>query len=211
MGLAAAGQLVLVASGSAGLHVLDLRHPDKPVKLSHYEMRGYARKVRVRGELAFVAAGRAVHLFRLAGGRLTFIATHRARGRVHELLPLKDRLVLAEGVEGVSVVDLSKPARPTLLGRFKVQHTARGLALVQGLLLVADGRKGVLTVDLKDPRQPREVYRYPAGRSVNAVCAAGRTVYAANDRDGLLILALDPWGRLIYKGVLPTVPLLLSK
>ena len=42
-------------------------------------------------------AGRAVHLFRLARGQLTFVATHRARGRVHDLLPLRgSRLALAE-------------------------------------------------------------------------------------------------------------------
>jgi hypothetical protein len=204
MGIAAVGKLALVASGTAGLHVVDLSDPASPVKVAHWETEGYARAVRVSGDLAFLADGlRGVHIFRMNGKQGTYLSTYRSRGHVHGLFAAAKRMVVAEGTSGVSVVDITDPKKPTMLGRSGILDTARGVDVVKTFALVADGTKGIVSLDLSDPKAPRQADRFRPKRSVNALTAVGDTVYVANDYDGLLILKLDAAGKLTLAGTLP--------
>jgi len=205
MGVAGDGHHVLVASGTAGLQVVDLQDPARPRRVAHLDTPGYARAVRARGDRVFLADGRAgARIFKLVGGRPVPVSRIPTKGHVFDLAvnAAGTELVLAEGHAGISRYDVSSPDTPRLAGRLPVRDTARGIALYKQRLAVADGTRGLAVVDVTD-KGLREVGRHTPERSVNSVVLVGNLAFVANDYDGLLILKISPGGKPACAGSLP--------
>lgn len=56
-GVAVAGEIVLAATGSAGVQILDVSDPSHPRRIGKYDTPGYAEGVAVMGRYAYVADG----------------------------------------------------------------------------------------------------------------------------------------------------------
>ena len=205
---AAAGNKLLVSSGSSGLHLLDISNPAAPRNLDHWETSGYARTVRVSGDLAALADGdEGVHLFRLEGERLRLLASFRprsAQAHAFDLAFSGSLLLVAAGPAGLLVFDIGKPERPRPLAALRMRDAARGVSVQGRRAAVADGTAGVALVDLSNPAAPRETGRYKPERSANRVLLEGELAYVANDYDGLLILRAPKSGDPAPVGSLPS-------
>ena len=62
--------------------------------------------------------------------------------------------VVAGGESGVSVLDLSNPAAPTVVARYEGVRYAFDVELTSGTVYVAAGEQGLVTLSLADPSQP---------------------------------------------------------
>jgi hypothetical protein len=208
MSVAAAGtNKLLVASGSAGLHLLDIRKPTAPRRLDHWETSGYARAVRVAGDLVALADGdEGIHLFRLKGEKLALLSTMKSRSPLAHAFDLAfsgPLLLVAGGQAGLLVFDVAKPDKPRPVAGLKMRDAARGVSVHGQRVAVADGTAGVAMVDISTPSVPRETGRYKPERSANRVLLAGELAYVANDYDGLLILRTPADGNPVPLGRLP--------
>jgi len=119
------------------------------------------------GDVLWVAGGSSGAVYgvdvsdRAAPRLLTEIA---AANEALALTVQESSLIVAQGDAGISIHDISNPARPRLLSRLPLQGRAQGLDAADhggGFLLVAAGRTGVHGVSLLDPSNPFQAWTAP--------------------------------------------------
>ena len=176
--LAADGGRIFVAS-DAGLEVLDVRNLDAPRHLGVIPAGDALDAVAVAGDRLFASDGDEVHCWRL-GSEIG--AARRVGGCAVDLcgrLTLAgDLLFVAADCEGMIVVDVSDPARPSRVGLFEGPGDVTRIALSGDRALVADYTGGLSIVDVSNPRRPRSLGEWDEG-IVGDVAARGGVAYAA--------------------------------
>lgn len=186
MHLAQQGDLLYLALGDffnahgskAGLAVVDVANPRKPVVLSIW-----TSERTLRGAAAVAVRDRYVYLGAMNQGVLIFDAKDpRAVRKVAGILPDPD-------------FPRKKPG--------KIQYpNARGLAIQDGFLYVAYDAGGLRVIDVSNPLTPREISRYVNARmgnkqqAYNNLAIDGSTVYVAVDYAGMEVLDVRDPGRI---------------
>ena len=151
----------------------------------------------------------------LGAKNMLFILDLSGDGQAGELgrLPLPDgprQIAVQDGLaylalhdEGLLIVDVSRPAVPTLVGVVGGAVGALGIALSGPLAYVATVRRGVVIYDVSDPARPRKVGRLPTPDWAMEVVVRGHLAYVAGRSAGLLIYDVsdltDP--RLVSEGL----------
>lgn len=93
---------------------------------------------------------------------------------------------------GLSIVDLSDPDRPQLVGWWAGVVDLTGVAVVGNRALLTDRREGLLVVDISDLAAPVELGRLPVSGGVTSVVASGSLAFVATDRRVLVVDVSDP-------------------
>lgn len=152
-GVAADGGYAYVASGGAGLHVVDASDPANPVRLATLDTAGNANDVRVDGTVVYVADGPAgVAIVDVGDPSAPFLlAQIDTPGTATDLAVESGVLFVADGGTGVVAIDVSDPAAPGLLDTIDTPGTARGIDVEGGWVVVADGNGGVRVIDGRAP------------------------------------------------------------
>jgi len=93
---------------------------------------------------------------------------------------------VADGSEGIKIVDISAPDTPTLIGGF---HTAaaRDIAVRGGYAFVADGERGLKVLDVSDPRYPAEIGMRKT-MDARAIALEGDIAFVADGSSGVKII-----------------------
>ena len=143
--VAASSRFAFAVDAPTGLYALDPARPGPPEAIGQIQSAAAPSMIEVMEQggrvIACLVGGGAlqlydvtdpakpVHLtsFKTPGGRPARIALDGARG------------YLADGREGVQIVDLSNPSSPTLVGSIKTAAPARDVAVGGGLVVVAVG------------------------------------------------------------------------
>jgi len=164
--VAVAGDFVFLASGGAGLSVVDVTNLQAPVLVAQAATPGSANDVRVAGAVAYVAEDVGLQLMDVSDpahparlGSLSFPGGDQAR------LAVAGNLVyLADMNFGLHVVDVTNPMQPVQVGSLALAGTPRavslggtglgGFALTGSYAVVACGDGGVAVVDVGDPAAP---------------------------------------------------------
>ncbi len=94
---------------------------------------------------------------------------------------------LADGVDGLRILDVSDPTHPVEVGFLETAGPAIGVTLSQGRAYVSDTLRGLRVIDVRDPTQPTEVGWYDTGGFANGVALSGTRAYVA-DGGGLFVL-----------------------
>jgi len=110
-------------------------------------------------------------------------------------------LLVADGEMGLTVVDISDPDAPRVMGRCATPGSANHVAVEGQYAYVAAGEAGLCVVDLSDLTRPRLVGR---------VDTPGSALRLSID-DGLIYLADGPGGVRVFDLRHQTVPLVLAK
>jgi hypothetical protein len=78
------------------------------------------------------------------------VSTFEKAGKLHALL--------ADGVKGLKIIDISDPSKPVLKGSLETDGTAYNVRYFKNAgncyALIADGNKGLKTVNITDPSKP---------------------------------------------------------
>jgi len=97
------------------------------------------------------------------------------------------------GDRGLTVIDISDPAAPTVVGYVDTPGWAQDVAVMGQLALVADGLAGLQVIDVSDPRQPRRLGELATGGNAVAVAVADSRVLVAAQQGGLVLVDVtDP-------------------
>jgi uncharacterized membrane protein len=172
-GVVVSGDTAYVASGSSGLHLLDVSDPVNPVEIGLFDSPGEAG-----GVLADGSAGlRIVDVMDPADpSELGFYETP---GRPVELFVSENYAYMAEYNEGVLILDVSNPITPTLAGTYQYSTTgyANDVFVQDDYAYVADWTGGLRIVDVSDPANPVEVSVYADLPNVWQVFVAGDYAY----------------------------------
>ncbi|MES1243886.1 MAG: Ig-like domain-containing protein [Acidobacteriota bacterium] len=194
-GVAVSGDQAYVASGAAGLHVVDVSSLDEPVLRGTANTPGNANDVRVEGDLAYVADGPSgLQVIDVSDPSAPSIVGSRdTPGTATDLVVRGNFVYVADGAAGLQVIDVSNPSAPSIVGALDTPGNARGIDAtdaVDDLVVVADAEGGVHVIDVSNPVSPAllgSTHTRPGSFSAAAdVVVRDRLAYVADGADGSL-------------------------
>jgi len=150
------GGFAFVASGSAGLVVVDIADPVFPTVVATLDTPGNANDVRVVGNLAFVADGSSGLQVADVSDPLhpRIIGSVDTPGSANDVA-VNSEVLVADGSAGLQVISVANPAAPMILGSLDTAGTAKGVAVEGTVAVVADGTGGARVVDVSTPSSPQ--------------------------------------------------------
>ena len=154
-GIDVQGDYAYIASGAAGLLVVDVSVLSSPTLVAVVDTPGNANDVRVEGDRVYVADGaNGVLIFDLSTpANPTLLGSTVTPGVATDLAVEGDTVFVADE-SGLAIVDATNPASPVLVGSSATPGRARGVDVEGGLAVVADTRSGIHVFDVSDPGQP---------------------------------------------------------
>jgi len=165
------GRLLLLADGAAGVRAFDISRPDRPLEIWSCDSGGDARNMALSGDLILVANGAAGMCILGPDGRSSS-SVIPAQAGIHQddgidvigrvgvgdvargVDAAGDVAFLAASKEGLYIFDISEPARPIELGRFKPERAVNRVAVSKGRAYLANDSAGLVILDIKDPAHP---------------------------------------------------------
>ncbi|MDB4391605.1 leucine-rich repeat protein, partial [Akkermansiaceae bacterium] len=94
---------------------------------------------------------------------------------------------VADGQQGLTVVNVGDPESPTLAGNYDPSWDIGDVAISGGYAYLANQSGGVRVVSIADPSNPTEVAQYNTAGSARGIDVSGNYAYVA-DGSGLVIL-----------------------
>lgn len=206
LSIAIGGTVAALPAHARGIHLVDIKDPERPRLLATAPTRGQAYDaVFLGGRLAVASWKGGLELF-----DLTDPAAPRPLGRAATHSNARSVAALPGGVVvtgswsatdfeggdpdyGLEFWDIQTDP-PTRLAELKTPGWAGDLATQGTLVFVADGPGGVRVVDAADPRAPRELGSLATEvRAYGIDVAAGGRLYVADNAGGLFVVdAADP-------------------
>ncbi len=215
MQTAAADGLLYVAAGAAGLHIIDVRRPQTPTLLATLDTPGIAASVTVSGSLAFVADRRAgllvvdthdptdPQLLATVAADSPAAEGTAAQGTAIGVTAWMTSVLLADGLAGVQIYDVSAPDAPRRLAGYATNSAANSLLLNGSILYVAAGWQGVLALDLSDLHNPRLAGSFDTPGYAHDLQLVGGLLYVADGDAGLQIVQVDTQQALAHILLIP--------
>jgi hypothetical protein len=178
------GSRALVVDHMKGIVEVDITNPAKMTSPGSFFLDGYARDVVASGALAFaVDSPTGFYVFDLARpGPLEPIAVMQdgtALRTVDVTTGEGSRLAVLVGGGTLQIYDVSDPAKPIALPRYKTPGMAQRVALQGRLAYVADGAAGLTVLELSNPRQPMVLGSHPTATAARDVAVADSLVLVA--------------------------------
>lgn len=176
-----------VANGAAGLRIVDVRDPDRLVKVGEFRTVGGASDVVVVGDYAFVADSSAgvysIDVRTVSTPRLD--RRYRTPGSIHRVQVI-GQLAYVVGSE-LQIVDVSTPFEPRVVGGIALASPSIGLHVTDNLAYVAVEYNGVQVFNVSNPANP--ILRTTFDHSVEArdITVVQDRAYISDAQEGLQI------------------------
>lgn len=177
------------------IRALDLSNPASPVLLGEHITDGYARQIKVVGDLVYVANDSSgMHIIDFSNPASPVAAgTSDVDGvSVWGLDVVGTTAYLGCDLEGIHVVDASSPATPVLLGAAETSGYARHMAVSGDLAHAAGSYTGYRAYDITDSSRPLLVgtYAYFAATYITQVVIDGDYAFVADGSSGMDIVKI---------------------
>jgi len=179
-----------------GIYELDVTDPADPVQESEVRTAGFAHKMAFVGDLLYVTD--------LAGGLRILDTSGEETVELSRLdVPPNTQFVALEGDfayvadadfggTGLTIIDVSDPADPQIVGSFASANQAFGLDVVTDgedvTVYLANGFSGIVVLDASDPANVTELGGFPFGANAFDVAVRDGVAYVASFGGGMLTL-----------------------
>lgn len=187
------GDRFAVAFGT-GLYIYDVVDPSSPTFLNRYPY-GFAPSSRfaLSGSTMYNADDGLLRIYELTDDGLLHLKGQTPVPGSPGCLDQNGSLaVIAGGPDGLSVVDVSNPSAPFVVGWFPGVGSIIDVRLEGEFAFAIDDAFGMVVVDLSDPAHPREVGVF-AAEQARSVDVQGATACVAFGQGGLAVLDVsDP-------------------
>ncbi|MHB8077760.1 MAG: FlgD immunoglobulin-like domain containing protein [Candidatus Krumholzibacteriia bacterium] len=188
-GVACVGDLAYVATGSAGLQILDLSRPDQPLLRGAAPSAHPALRVAVADGLAVVLEGTyGLELFDVGDPDAPVaLGALDTPGDARDVRLSGGHAFIADGPAGLTVVDVRDAALPVVVGRQALLADAVSLDLTGDLACLGLAWGHLAVVDVSDPAAPapRGLFSEGSSRIYQQVVAVGPLVWVALQGAGL--------------------------
>jgi hypothetical protein len=179
------GERVFVVGSPNGLAVFDISG-EAPIR-TWVQTNSDACGLHIEGNMAFVAACKdGLQIFNITDPDLpVLISSLQTPGSAWDVWVHDGFAYLADFDAGMTVVDVSNPAEPLLVGTTTWVDHDQTAEIIRGegeVVFIAAGPLGLVIIDVSDPYQPVVASRY---HPVRINCAEGLAV-----KDGVLYLAV---------------------
>jgi len=113
-----------------------------------------------------------------------------------------NHLFVADGGEGLKVLDLADPALPIPAGELATGGWTRDLAIEGSRMIVSAGSAGLLLVDITTPWAPEIIHTYATPWTVEAVAISGDLACFSDSENQLQVLNIADPGAFEWLGAL---------
>jgi hypothetical protein len=125
--------------------------------------------------------------------QLTFFGWYDTAGDPADIEIEGDLAYIADATAGLTIIDISNPAYPTLVGSYDTPDNAQGVWVHGDLALVCDRDEGLLILDISDPATPSYVGSYNTAGACFDAEVAGIYAFVADALQGLAVFDIsDP-------------------
>jgi hypothetical protein len=151
------GAIVILALAAGAIHGAEAR-ADSNLTLAGTLAPGEPSSIEIRGDLAYVAAGRRFNILDIGDPQsISLVSSTPLTGVSSELVVNGDLVYLMEGAAGISIYGVTSPEAPVRLGGTATSGTALAGELFGNLLFIAAGDGGLLVVDVYNPGAPAQL------------------------------------------------------
>lgn len=174
------------------LSVVDL-NPES-LKLFYKFRTDYIYDLAVKGQYAFAAQqNQGLRVFDITVATPTIFSSHAIPGGAYGMAFSGDRLLVTTGLNGLIVLDTSKPYDMPRVGSLNLDGFSRQISVDGSLAIVAAGDTGAHIIDVTNPGDPAFISTIKESCTVESVTLSGSTAYLACGINGLRIVDLkDP-------------------
>lgn len=208
------GQAFL-AEREGGFQLVDVRDPARPQLLDRIDSPGRVTHLDRLGDRVALAAGPGgLQLLALTGATVELQGAYLVGGDSTELAVAGDNLYLGN-TDGLTLVDISTPARPQAVGNIELPGAVTTIAISGTLAFVGStlSKEGnyrderLLVVSLDDPTAPvvRAAITFPSA-AVRDLLLVGSTLYVATANLGLQAVDVATPDAPVVLGAVPDVP-----
>jgi hypothetical protein len=111
-------------------------------------------------------------------------------GKAYGITVVGNYVYIANGTEGLRIVDVKDPANPIEVGSYDTPGQATGVVVAGRYAYIADGTEGLRIVDIKDRSNPVEVGLYDTPGQASGISVERKYVYIADGNAGLRIISV---------------------
>ncbi|HEX2946106.1 MAG TPA: hypothetical protein VHT96_09135 [Clostridia bacterium] len=181
------GKTLYAAAGDAGLYIVDISDPLKPLKKGIYTSSGYAEALEVKGSIAYLANGK-------EGLQIIDVknpAAPVALGQVYKNKYAFDVVIsgnyayIAAADDGLLLADISNGGVPREVASCDTPGIARNVKASGEYVFVADDWKGVAIVKVDKPDMPVLIKNIPTAGRAHGLALNGNHLYVADAYMGL--------------------------
>jgi hypothetical protein len=123
-------------------------------------------------------------------GSATETGFYNTPGQASGVAAYGDYACVADGDEGLQIIDISRPASPAWQGQFPTTGYAEDVVAIAGIALVAAGNQGLVLVDFSTPTSPVELGSYDTPGYTTDVAIYEDHAYVLDYGWGLTVLGL---------------------
>lgn len=142
---------VFVTGEGSELIVVNVKDAYQPFTLGRYPIEGSGEDVLVRGEYAYVVTGKTsyggrngVSIFDIRWSGIPILEQFvETFGKATRVAVSDNTIYVAQGVDGLEVIDVSDPLNPEKIGAFGTDYEITDIAVDNGFLLVSEGDAGI--------------------------------------------------------------------
>jgi parallel beta-helix repeat protein len=187
LGVTVSGSYAYVATGTAGLHVVDITVPSNPLEVGAWNSPGFAEGVTVSDSIAYLADGPyGLRVVDVSNPAVPVEIAHAYdMNYVYDVVVSGRFAYVAAGGAGLLVVEISNPTYPVEAGAYDTPGNARGVAVQNDRAYIADERYGLQIINVSDPLHPALFGAMQTYGWVFDVAVSGSLAYVAAAFGGL--------------------------
>ena len=118
-------------------------------------------------------------------------ADGRTYGNANGVTTSGDYAYVADGIDGLIIINIKDPANPTLAGNFNTGGFVHDVTTSGDYAYVADGTSGLTIINIEDPTNPTYVYNYDTPGNSRDVTISGNYAYVADGANGVTIINME--------------------
>jgi hypothetical protein len=129
-----------------------------------------------------------VSMYLDVGNRKAVLGSVDTPGYAFSIAVVDHRAYVADGDNGLHVIDISNPASPQVIGSVDTPGDAYGLTVADNRAYVADGGGGLQVIDIGNPANPQIIGSVDTPGTAWGVTVMGSRAYVADGSGGLQVI-----------------------
>lgn len=182
------GNDAYIADGSTGLRIINITNKTGPYETGFYKTPGFASDVAVAGSSIFVSDAESLLIFNVYHPTVLVGSYSAAPGQAIAVDVAGSYAYIADGEDGLRIINVSDPAHPNETGSFKTPGRAVDARVKGNTAYIAEGDKGLYIANISDPANPQLEGFWDTPGAGSGVEVTGQLALIADGYSGLRII-----------------------
>lgn len=197
-----AGNFAYLASGDAGLVIVDISNRANLILAGSYKTAEAAKDIFIDGSYAYVAAEQSLEILDVSVPSAPALVKSLKFKKATHVYIHNGVAFVTDDLVGLIVIDVSSPANPSLINSYKVKGRYSGITVQAPYLYVTDRNLGLYILDISNQRDIKLVNNYyEAGSDYFDISVIGNIGYLMDLKRGLRTLDITDPMNLVQLGV----------